>query len=288
VKPPNTIWIAGICVLLMAGPAYPQSKVEAAVYQLQRDMLTVQNQMKELQTSIEQNNRNLLTLVNKLTAQLDTLNATIPKIADAVGANVRSDNQKTATEIKTLVSGLKDSLNELNLGLNGRDGVRAQLISLVQQIKEMRTANPEALATPEDLMRTAYADCSGRNWNLCLAEFKEFLAKYPNHPRAGEAQFEIGEIYANQKPSKWEEAITQYDIVLQKYPKDDFSITALYKEGLAYTETGQNDKAIAPLNRLMMEFSSSSEAVLAKQILTEWAPPPPPSEGRGRNQACVD
>ena len=280
-KPPNTIWIAGICVLLMAGPAYPQSKVEAAVYQLQRDMLTVQNQMKELQTSIDQNNRNLLALVNKLTAQLDTLNATIPKIADAVGASVRSDNQKTATEIKTLVSGLKDSLNELNLGLNGRDGVRAQLISLVQQIKEMRAANPEALATPEDLMRTAYADCYGRNWSLCLAEFKEFLAKYPNHPRASEAQFEIGEIYANQK--KWEEAITQYDIVLQKYPKDDFSVTALYKGGLAYKETGQNDKAIAALNRLMMEFPSSSEAVLAKQKLMEWAPPPPPRGGRGRN-----
>ena len=286
-KVSSTVWIASMCVLVLAGPAYPQSKTELAVLQLQRDMITLQGQMKELQTSVDQNNKNLIALVEKLTDQLNLLGATIPKLTDAVSASIRADNEKSAGEMKTLVAGLKESLDQLNQGLNGRDGVRAQVSSVSQQLKEMRAAAAaEPLATPEDLMRTAYADVSGGNWNLAIGEFKEFLAKFPNHPRAGEAQYQIGEAYFKQK--KWDEAITQYDIVLQKHPKDDTTVTALYKEGLAYKEIGQTEKANATLNRVVAEFPNSSEATLSKDKLAEWNPPPPPPPppargGRGRN-----
>jgi tol-pal system protein YbgF len=285
VRIPGTVWIASICVLVFAGPAYPQSK---EILQLQRDMINLQNQVKELQTSVDQNNQKLVSLVETLAKQLDQLNTSLPKIVDAVGG-VRADNEKTATDLRALVGGLKESVDQLNQGMNGRDGVRAQLGSVSQQLKDMKsTAGTEPLATPEDLMRTAYADFAAGNYPLSIGGYKEFLSKYPNNPRAPEAQLKIADAYYNQ--GKYEPAITEYDIVLQKYPKDDKTGTALYKEGLAYKELGETDKATAALQRVQMEFPSSNEAALAKLKLMEWNPAPPPRGGttsrgaRGRGQ----
>src|SRR5262249_4204823 len=229
VKIPSTVWIAGLCVLMLAGPAYPQSK---EILQLQRDMITLSNQMKELQASVDQNNQKLVALVEKLTSSMDQLNTNLPKIVEAV-SGVRSDNEKTAAELRTLVGGLKEGLDQLTQGMNGRDGVRAQLSSVTQQLKDMRAAaSTQPLATPDDLIRTGFGDFSAGLWDLSIGDFKEFLAKYPNHPRAAEAQLKIGDAFSNQK--KYEQAITEYDVVLQKYPQNDKTVTALYKEGLAY------------------------------------------------------
>jgi tol-pal system protein YbgF len=280
VKLKSAVWIAGITMLALAGPAYPQNKTELAVLQLQRDMITLQNQMKEMQSSLDQNNKNLTAMVEKLADQLNTLNTNLPKLTDAVTTSARTENEKTAAEIRSVVSGLKDSLDQINQGLNGRDGVRAQVSNLSQQVKDMRAAAAtEPLATPEDLMRTAHADFSAGNWNLAVGEYKEFLGKYPTHPRAAEAQLQIGEAFFNQK--KYEQAITEYDIVLQKYPKDDKTVTALYKEGLAYWELGQPEKAIAAMNRVVMEYPGSPESTFAKQKLAEWKPPTPARGRRG-------
>src|SRR5262245_45112188 len=173
-------------------------------------MITLSNQMKELQSSVDQNNQKLVALVEKLTGQMDQLNTNLPKIVEAVGG-VRSDNEKTAGELRTLVSGLKDGLDQLNQGLNGRDGVRAQLGSVSQQIKEMKaTAATQPLATPDDLIRTAYGDFSAGLWDLSIGDFKEFLSKFPNHPRAAEAQLKIADAFFSQK--KYEQAITEYDV----------------------------------------------------------------------------
>jgi tol-pal system protein YbgF len=283
VKIPSTVWIAGLCVLTLAGPAYPQSR---EILQLQRDMITLSNQMKELQASVDQNNQKLVALVEKLTGSMDQLNASLPKIVEAV-SGVRSDNDKTAAELRTLVGGLKDGLDQLNQGINSRDGVRAQLSSVSQQIKDMKAASSaQPLATPDDLIRTAYGDFSAGLWDLSIGDFKEFLAKYATHPRAAEAQLKIGDAFFNQK--KYEQAVTEYDVVLQKYPQNDKTVTALYKEGLAYKEIGQTDKATAALERVIMEFPNSSEAVLAKERLTDWKPPAPargaPPRGGRRGQ----
>jgi tol-pal system protein YbgF len=140
-------------------------------------------------------------------------------------------------------------------------------------------AATEPLSTPEDLMRTAFADMSAGNWNLAISEFKEFLSKYPTHPRAAEAQLQIGEAYFNSK--KFDMAVVEYDIVLQKYPKDDKTVTALYKEGLAYWELGQPEKAIAAMTRIQMEFPGSPESTYAKQKIAEWKPPAPARGRRG-------
>ena len=271
------VWIACISALVLAGPVYPQNKTEQAVLQMQRDVLMLQNQMKELQASVDQNNQKLGALTDKLSALADSMNASLPKIGDAV-SSIKSDNEKSANDLKALVGAMKDGLDQLNQNLNGREGVNARLGAVSQQLKDMRAAaSTQPLETAEDLLRTAYADFSAGLWPLSIGDFKGFLAKYSTHPRAADAQYHIAEAYYAQK--KWDQAIAEYDTLLQKYPNSDTTASALFKEGLAYKELGQDDKATAALERLVMELPSSQEAGLAKLKLMEWNPPPPPQRG---------
>src|SRR5262249_48775084 len=163
---------------------------------------------------------------------------------------------KTATDLRSVVGGLKESMDQLNQGLNGRDGVRAQLGSLSTQLKDMRAAaSTQALETPEDLMRSAAIDNLAGNWSLAIGDYKEFLENYQPLARAQRPKFKIGDEYNSKR--KYEPAITEYDLLLQKYPQSDKTVGALYKEGLAFKELGQTDKATAAMERIVMEFPSS-------------------------------
>jgi tol-pal system protein YbgF len=124
----------------------------------------------------------------------------------------------------------------------------------------------EPLASPDDLWRSAYVDFSAGNWALAISAYQEFLSKYPTDPRAVEAQIHIGDALKEQK--QYDVAITQYDIVLQKYPESDKTRAALLKKGLAQAETNQ-PQATSTLNEVLKKFPGTIEAINAQAKLKE-------------------
>jgi tol-pal system protein YbgF len=124
----------------------------------------------------------------------------------------------------------------------------------------------EPLAGPDDLWRTAYTDYSAGNWSLAISGLQEFLSKFPMDSRAVDAEVRIGDALLAQK--KYDAAITQYDIVLQKYPESDKSKTALLKKGLAQAEATL-PQANSTLSEVVKKFPGTSEAVSAQAKLKE-------------------
>ena len=141
------------------------------------------------------------------------------------------------------------------VGLSGRD---AGLV----------TAEP--LAGPNDIWRSAVVDALTGNYDLAIGGYKEFLSKYPNDPRAAEAQLSIADALFSQK--KYEQALTDYDLFLQKYPGHDKSSAALLKKGLALAEQNQPQLAIAALQQVVKEFPKTSAAEAAQSKIRELQP----------------
>ncbi|PYS02864.1 MAG: hypothetical protein DMG15_07805 [Acidobacteria bacterium] len=261
--------LAGLLIIFAVGPAYSQNK---DILRLQADLITLQQQVKQLQSSIDENNGVIKGLVEKIADQVNTLTGGLQKVNQALDqaigqaiGGLRTQNDTTAKEMRTILSNLNTSVGELHEGLAS---VRAQVNSLSQQVTTIKTT-AEPLAGPNDLWKSAMVDFFSGLYDLAVSDFQEFLSKYPNDPRAPEAHLRMGDSLLNQK--KYEPAETEYDFVLQKYPESDTTRAALLKKGLALAEHDK-PQAITTLNEVVKKFPNTSEASSAQTKLKDLQP----------------
>jgi tol-pal system protein YbgF len=253
----SKVLAAVLLVAATAGPAYPQRR---ELLQLQNDVIHLSQQITQLQSSVDEKNARLFTLVERVTDQVNSLAASFQKINDNV-ESVNGHTDKSVGELRVLITGMSDHINALSEGLAA---VRSQLNGMSQQMTTMKTTT-EPFASPEDLLRSANIDLLTGNYDLAVSELRDYLQKFPNDTRAPEAQLNVGEAFYNQK--KYDQAIVEYDLLLQKYPNSDKTRTALYKKGLALIELNQPQNARAILQRVVTEYPNTVEATNAQQRL---------------------
>lgn len=95
--------------------------------------------------------------------------------------------------------------------------------------------------------------------------FKKLIKKYPKSKNADNAQFWIGETYYR---GKWyENAILEYQKVIEGYPKGNKVPASLLKQGFAFLQLGDKGNARLILKELTAKHPKSTEAKIAKQKL---------------------
>jgi len=92
--------------------------------------------------------------------------------------------------------------------------------------------------------------------------FEEFLAAYPAHELAPDAQFHIAETFRAEDDNG--RAIREYNRVVELYPNSQAAPRALYKAGLSQVEQGNRDLACQYFQRVLAGFPRSDEARLAR------------------------
>jgi tol-pal system protein YbgF len=126
---------------------------------------------------------------------------------------------------------------------------------------EIITAGPMA----EKLYAGALTLYSGRDYQQATAKFQEFVATYPDHKLAGNAQYWIGECYYSQK--RFAEAAEAFAEVEKVYPASPKVPAALFKRGLSLVELKKVPEARAALQRVIEKYPQSEEAAKARERL---------------------
>ena len=94
--------------------------------------------------------------------------------------------------------------------------------------------------------------------------FQEFLRTYPEHERAADALFYVGETFARDAPDS---AAAVYETVVQRYPRSSRAPSALYKLGLLAEQRGDRSAARGFFSRVIAGYPRSDEAALARDKL---------------------
>jgi tol-pal system protein YbgF len=129
---------------------------------------------------------------------------------------------------------------------------------------EIITAGPMA----EKLYAGALTLYSGRDYQQAAVKFKEFVATYPDHKLAGNAQYWIGECYYSQK--RFAEAADEFAKVEKVYPASPKVPAALFKRGLSLAELKNMPEARAALQRVVDSYPQSEEAAKSRERLERW------------------
>jgi tol-pal system protein YbgF len=117
----------------------------------------------------------------------------------------------------------------------------------------------------EELYRQARADFDQGNYALALQETQEFLDRYPDHPRIGEALYLVGEIHLGQR--QYSQAVAAYDVLLKSPAAGDRIPAGHYKKGLALLELNRTADAVIQLQHVVTAYPRTEEARMARERL---------------------
>ncbi len=121
---------------------------------------------------------------------------------------------------------------------------------------------PRAIA-PEQVYNTALQTFRSREHGQAVLDFLDFIAKYPRHPLAANAQYWIGEAYYAQRD--YRQALVEFQKVFEYGPAK--APDALVKMGLCWVTLRDVRRAQDLWQRALREYPRSEAAATAQQLL---------------------
>ena len=152
----------------------------------------------------------------------------------------------------------------------------AQEMTLSEAPEEAVAAMPAGV-DPERIQahyQNAFNLLKQSRYDRSITAFREFLVRYPDTEYADKAQFWLAEAY--HVNSRFDQALVEYNVLLQNYPESRKLAQAKLKAGFCQLELGQIEPAKQQLEELIQHHPGTTAARLAqarlKKIATEAAP----------------
>jgi tol-pal system protein YbgF len=268
----STIFVL-LLLMWLSAPAWGVSR---EIVQLQTQVQALQDQMTHMQQSFDERMGVMKNLVeqssdsmNKVAASVTELQGTLQKQQTDTGAHV--------DQLSGQIQALNDTLDELKARLAKvskqlEDMQAAQQNVAAQQSQPTQQQQQQAQAPPPDVLyNNALRDYNAAKNDLATQEFADYVKYYPNTDLAGNAYFYLADLEFRQ--GNYQQAVKDYDQVLQNFPTGNKAPAAQLKKGFALLELGQKDGGIAELRRLIQRYPRSNEALQARDRLRKLGVP---------------
>jgi len=281
--------LAGALAGSLVGPR-PAEAVARELIELQRDVTSLLQGQKDLSTQVTQDNTVMKTLIGQSGDNVNKLAATMGSLQKSV-QDVQANSGARLDTMSTQVQGLSDNLEEIKSRLGK---LNQQLVDLQNTVQSLDakisggavpapatgTATPTGSAgssnsstvpagapSADTLYSNGLRDITSGKYDLARAEFQDYLKYYGETDLASNAQFYLGEIAYSQK--KYEDAVAEYERVLNNYPKSFKLAPARLKKGMALIELGQKPGGIRELREVVKRYPGTEEDRRARAKLKE-------------------
>jgi tol-pal system protein YbgF len=255
--------LAAVALILLLAPKPVFSGTKEEVLRLQSDVLQLQNLVRSLHKSFDDNHGSNQSLLEQLNDQVATTNRLLQDMVTAM----RSQQE----EAVAMASALRDEMQNITIKLDDTNNRIAALHRKVEegQTREQTLPLPTPIAgtdpKPDQIYYLAYNDYLVGNYELAITGFRDFLRGYAESEYADNAAYYLA--ICHQLQGRYEQAIQVFDEVINMYPKSDMAPSAYYKKATTQMELQKNDEAIETLSRLVDLYPDSQESELAKREL---------------------
>jgi tol-pal system protein YbgF len=263
--------LAAIAVLMTLWmnltPAWGVSK---EMVQLQTQVQALQDQMTQMQQSFNERMGVMKNLMDQNTDSMNKVTAAITALQGSLDKQ-QGDSGAKVDQLSGQIQALNDSLDEL----------KARLAKVSKQLEDMQAAQQSVAANqaaqqaqqqalaqappPDVLYNNALRDYNAAKNDLAKQEFSDYVKFYPNTDLSGNSYFYLAELAYRE--SNFQEAVKNYDQVIQNFPTGNKAASSELKKGLALIELGKKDDGIAQLRHVVQRYPRSNEALQAKDRL---------------------
>jgi tol-pal system protein YbgF len=239
-----------------------QTQVQQLADQLARLQQANDERFGAMRSLLEQNTDTINRVANSLDAishSLQTSTADQGGKVDQVSAQVQSLHD-SVDELKARMAQINKQLNDIQSGLQN-----VTTPSTGPQPGQPQQPQGPPAPPPDVLYNQAISDYNGAKYNLATQEFGDYIKYYGNTDLAGNAQYYLADIeYRN---GNFQQAVQDYDKVLEQYPSGNKAAAAQLKKGYALLQIDQRDAGIRELRALIARYPKSLEAQQARDRL---------------------
>jgi tol-pal system protein YbgF len=274
----------------LIGPK-PVMAVAREIIELQRDVTSILQGQKDMQTQLTQDHTVQKTLIEQSSDTVNKLNTTMSSLQKSV-QDVQANSGTRLDTMSTQVQGLSDNLEEIKSRLGK---VNQQLVDLQNSVQSIdarlaggnpsgapagvgasgskpsgsASAAPPAASHPsaDTLYSNGLGDINSGKLDLARSEFQDYLSYYGDTDLASNAQFYLGEIAYSQH--QYQQALVEYDKVLTNYPKSFKLASARYKKGMALLELSQKNAGVKELREVVKRYPGTEEERRSRAKLKE-------------------
>jgi len=274
----------------LIGPK-PVMAVAREIIELQRDVTTILQGQKDMQTQMTQDHTVQKTLIEQSSDTVNKLNTTMSSLQKSV-QDVQANSGTRLDTMSTQVQGLSDNLEEIKSRIGK---VNQQLVDLQNSVQNIDarlaggnpTAVPSGGGSPRPggdpgaassapsgpapsadiLYSNGLRDITSGKYELASSEFHDYLKYYSDTDLASNAQFYLGEIAYSQH--QYEQAVAEYDKVLTNYPKSFKLAPARLKKGMALIELNQKNSGVKELREVVKRYPGTEEERRARAKLKD-------------------
>lgn len=251
------------------------------IVELQRDVASLQEQVRTLQRTVDERMAALTTLVQQALEANNRTNTSMAVLENSLRDRL---TQQLSTPVASLTTKLdqmsaefaavRESITDLNERMSK---VQTQLVDLNNTVKVLQSPpspppGPGAASNPtggpppgmsaQQLYESALKDRNSGNFDLALQGFQEYLKYYANTDLAPNAQFYIGQIYYDR--NQFEEAIQAFDAVLERYPENNKTADAMYMKGMALLKSNRRNQAAQEFLNVLQKYPNAEVAAKAR------------------------
>ena len=258
-------------VALLVAAALPAFPVSKEIVQLQTQVQALQDQMARMQQAFDERMGVMRNLIESSTDKMNQINAGLADLQRTLKQQQAEGGTRT-DQVSGQIQALNDSVDEL----------KARLAKISNQLDAMQNAQTTLPAgatpaqpgaqpaqqqapPPDVLYNNALRDYNAAKYDLASQEFADYLKFYPNTELAGNAQFYIADLAYRQ--GNYQQAVLDYDKVLEQYPDGNKAPAAQLKKGFALLELGRRSDGVRELNSLIKRYPRSLEADQARKRL---------------------
>jgi tol-pal system protein YbgF len=259
----------------------------APAHAVNKDLVELQTQVTQLQQQMTQMKQSFDERMGVMKNLLEQNAATNAKVSDAIAelqASINKQQQDRSgqgDQMSGQIQALNDTMDELKVRLAKlskqiEDMQAAQQSMAAQQTQAQQQQQAIAQAPPPDVLyNNALRDYNGGKTDVATQEFNDYIKFYPNTDLAGNSYFYLAEIQF--KAGDFQNAVTNYELVLQNFPGGNKAASAQLNKGLALLELGKQDEGVQELKHVIQRYPRTNEALQAKEKVRKVAPPAPKS-----------
>lgn len=252
--------------------------------ELQRDVALLQDNVRTLQRTVDEKFTTMNVLLQQSVDNINRISNAIATLQGGIGTEVKAQTSQVSGAVASLggkvdqmsgdMGALRETLADLS---NTLKKMQAQVSDLSNRANTIPAAPPSttppapgpgsasAPGTPPpglkplDLYNAALADHRGGKDDLASQEFTDYLNFFGTTDLAANAQYYLGEIAFNKLD--FPTSLTNFNLVLDKYPENPKRADAMYMVGQALLRQGQRNAAYQQFKKLAQSYPNRQDLI---------------------------
>ncbi len=262
------------------------------IMELQRDVSMLQDQVRTLQSALDQKVAAIQTLTQQTLDSVNRTNTAVAVMENRFNETMKQQQQSLNVPVANVGQKLdqmsedfravRESVLDMNTRLGKLDAKMADLQNLVNTIRSAPAAPPPAIGTTpagdanssaapsgpppgmqaDSTYTNAFRDYQAGKNDIAFQEFSDYLKYFGNTSFAPAAQYYIADIYYRKQD--YTNALEAFDAVLERYQDNARTADAHYMKAMSEMGLGRNDAAARDFRDVYARYIDLNPDIAAK------------------------